>query len=59
LKDMIWIHQEICAEVSDGEMPLKAYLIAHPEAKISSEELAVLMAWAGILPGEDRPAETD
>ena len=59
LKDIIWIHQKICAEVSDGEMPLKAYLIAHPEAKISSEELAVLKAWAGLLPGEDRPAEKD
>lgn len=59
LKDMVWIHQEICEEIAEGKMPLKAYLIAHPAAKISSEELSVLKAWAGLLPGEDRPAEKD
>ena len=59
LKDIVWIHQKICEEVSEDEMPLKAYLIAHPEAEISSEERAVLKAWAGLLPSEDRSGETD
>lgn len=59
LKDMVWIHQVICREVAEGEMPLKAYLIAHPEAKISAEELAVLKAWAGIVSIEDPRVGSD
>ena len=59
LKHIVWIHQEIYREVAEGEMPLKAYLIAHPAAEISSEELSVLKAWAGISSREDRRIDTD
>ena len=44
---------------AEGEMPLKAYLIAHPEAKISAEELAVLKEWAGISSIEDNRVGSD
>ena len=47
LKDIIWIHQKICVEVADGEMPLKAYLTMHSGAKVTDEELAILKDWAG------------
>jgi len=50
LKAIIYIHQEIYAEVSEGKMPLKAYLLAHPDAAVSPEELAILKDWAGIAP---------
>ena len=37
---------EIGDEVTDGGMPLWYYLPAHPEARLSPEDVAVLRAWA-------------
>ena len=59
LKEIVWIHQEICREVAEGEMPLKAYLIAHPAAEISSEELSILKTWAGISSSAEHPIGND
>lgn len=38
--------REIGEEVEEGEMPLWPYLLAHPEAQLSAEEKAALLAWA-------------
>ena len=38
--------EEICEEVKDGEMPLKAYLLMHPEARLSDADKQLLCAWA-------------
>ena len=38
LKDIVWIHQEICREVAEGEMPLKIYLLMHADAEIYRSE---------------------
>lgn len=47
LKDMVYIHHEIYEEVAEGEMPMKAYLLMHSNAKMSAEDQAVLKEWAG------------
>jgi len=59
LKNIVYIHQEMVAEVSEGKMPMKAYLIAHPAAAVPPEELAILKIWAGISPPEGNPQEND
>ena len=41
--------EEIWEEVEEGEMPLWFYLPLHPEARLSSEDLALLNAWATSL----------
>ena len=38
--------EEIWEEVEDEEMPLWFYLPLHPSAKLSSEDLSTLRAWA-------------
>lgn len=38
--------KDIDEQIEKGEMPLKAYLILHSEAKLSEEEKAALRAWA-------------
>ncbi len=38
--------KDIDEQIAKGEMPLKAYLILHSEAKLSEEEKAALRAWA-------------
>ena len=38
--------EEIYDEIADGYMPLKSYLLAHPETKVTEEELAIIEAWA-------------
>lgn len=47
LKDIVYIHVKIYNMVASGQMPLKAYLPMHPDAKISPEELETLKNWAG------------
>lgn len=37
--------EEICDVVASGEMPLQSYLLLHPEAKLTPDEVAALCAW--------------
>ncbi len=46
MKDMGWIPGKILREVSEGEMPLKSYLLIHSDARVSPADLAVLGKWA-------------
>ncbi len=41
------LKQEIRDVVEAGEMPLSSYLLLHPEAELSQEEIDRLTAWAG------------
>ncbi len=59
LKNIVYIHQEMYEEVHEGKMPLKTYLLAHPEAVVTAEELAILKDWAGIPPAEGTAQEND
>ena len=36
----------ICEEITDGEMPLKQYLYIHKDAVLSKEDKDVLCNWA-------------
>jgi hypothetical protein len=40
---------EMVDEVSEGEMPLKSYLMLHAEAKMTPEQSKALTDWAGAL----------
>lgn len=40
------LREEMWEEVSEGEMPLAAYRLAHPEARLTEADLARLNAWA-------------
>lgn len=42
--------KEICEQVEQGEMPLKAYLPLHPEAKLSDAERVRICEWAKSAP---------
>jgi len=46
--------EEIWEEVEEGEMPLWYYLPAHPEARLSDGERAVLRSWA-LAAGRESP----
>ncbi|RMH04788.1 MAG: heme-binding protein [Planctomycetota bacterium] len=47
-EDEAWENkEEIGEEVGEGEMPLKGYALLHAEARLSEEERAALLAWAG------------
>ncbi|MCX7878304.1 MAG: heme-binding domain-containing protein [Ignavibacteria bacterium] len=37
---------DICEQITDGEMPLKPYLIMHSDAKLSEEDKKTLCEWA-------------
>ncbi|MDZ7268459.1 MAG: heme-binding domain-containing protein [candidate division KSB1 bacterium] len=37
--------EEICEVISSGEMPLKSYLLLHPDAKLTPAEVETLCAW--------------
>jgi hypothetical protein len=37
--------QHICEEVREGEMPIKAYALVHPEAKLSPQDVERLCGW--------------
>ena len=47
LRAMGWIREEIHEEIEEGKMPMKSYLLLHPDATVTAEELAVLKGWAG------------
>lgn len=36
---------EICNEVRSGEMPGAAYLVAHPQARLTAEEQTAICSW--------------
>lgn len=36
--------EDLCSEVREGKMPLPAYTVLHPQAKLSSQEVAGLCA---------------
>jgi len=38
--------KECGEEVEEGEMPLKIYLPAHPEAKLTSAEVETIVSWS-------------
>lgn len=46
-EDRAEILEEMWEEVEEGEMPLWFYTPLHPEAKLSEQDLSVLMAWTG------------
>ena len=37
--------QEICEQIGNNAMPLKAYVLLHPDAKLSDAEKKLLCAW--------------
>jgi hypothetical protein len=39
--------EKIWDETSDGEMPLREYLVLHPDAKLGNEALETLRKWSG------------
>lgn len=46
--------EKIIEEISEGEMPLPIYLITHPEASVSKQELEILKQWAGYSASSSR-----
>jgi hypothetical protein len=36
---------EMCRQSRDGEMPLTSYVLAHPAAKLSADDVNVLCGW--------------
>lgn len=38
--------KEVWEEVAEGEMPLRPYLLTHPQAKLDAAELEALRVWA-------------
>ena len=45
-REKIGLLEEIKDEVGSGKMPLKSYLLIHKDAKLNSEEISALLAWA-------------
>jgi len=37
--------KDICQEIRVGSMPLKSYLLLHPEAKLTGAEIQTVCAW--------------
>jgi mono/diheme cytochrome c family protein len=50
---------EAAEEVEEGEMPLKSYLIAHPEARLSDEEKKVFIEGLKATFGEEKDEHHD
>jgi hypothetical protein len=46
-EDRAELPEKMVEMVEEGEMPLRPYLLIHPEARVSAADLAVLRAWAG------------
>ncbi len=44
--------EEMCQESEHREMPLKSYLLMHPKAKLSDEQIAALCDWTTRLSEE-------
>lgn len=61
LEERTELMEETLEEIVEGEMPMKTYLLLHPEAKLSAEDLAVLRAWTlgQGAPGEYAHREDD
>ena len=51
--------EEIIEEIAEGEMPLPFYLITHPKASVSKQELAVLKQWAGLSTSSSQEHDND
>lgn len=51
-KDAEHLLEEMCEEVEKGDMPLEAYVLAHPSAKLSDGERQTLCAWAQQFDGD-------
>jgi hypothetical protein len=49
-EDRAELPHEMVEEVEEGAMPLPAYLLIHPEARVSDADLAALRAWADTFP---------
>ncbi len=45
------VAQEVWEEVESGRMPLRSYLLAHPDARLGPQEREVLQSWAAQRPG--------
>lgn len=43
--------RETAQESAEGEMPMAAYLLTHPGARLAAGELEILRAWAETIPG--------
>lgn len=50
--DKIGILEDICSEVENKKMPIKAYVQMHKEAKLTEEQIAALCAWTEKLSEE-------
>jgi hypothetical protein len=44
--------QSVADEVHERHMPLKSYLLAHPEAKLTDADIALVKTWAEDLAAE-------
>ena len=53
------IKEEIIEEITEGEMPLPIYLIAHPRVSVSEQEFAVLKQWAVLSASSSREHDDD
>lgn len=42
--------EDIEAQIRKGEMPLKSYLILHPEARLTESDRQSLLEWVGSRP---------
>jgi len=58
-EDRAELPHEMVEKVEDGEMPLPAYLLIHPEARVSEADLAVLRAWAATFPEDADDEDRD
>lgn len=46
------LQRKIGKEVAEGEMPLRIYVMAHPEARLGAAERDALRRWADAAEGE-------
>lgn len=46
--------EEICEVAEKGEMPLRSYLLMHPEARLSSADVQALCSWSQSARGQLR-----
>lgn len=45
--------EESAEKITDKEMPLLSYIIAHPEARISEEERGIMATWLNSINGNE------
>ena len=48
---------EVMDEVKDGKMPLKSYLLTHPEARLTHEQRVAIVKWADDVRNSIKPRE--